>query len=183
MYPAPADIKNLALGGGGMENQAARALVMRSEWIGDGVLSIRLEGMLTAETLMEAKHTIAQGALGVRAFVADYRACVVALDGAGLDAVLAGERPGATPTMPAAMIVGPLHTELFMGHAARMALHSRFRRVFSDPGPAGEWARTMARRSAPAHQALAMRAQEPQPAASCWPAVDRTGAQPPAPPG
>lgn len=114
----------------------------------DGVLVVRLCGPLTGEALLYFKgEIVARHGPDIRAFVADYRAAIIALDGADLDAVLEGEPDGSAPSMPAALIVRPESNELFKGHALRMAgMHGIARRVFSHDAPALEWVRESAAR-------------------------------------
>jgi len=114
----------------------------------DGVLFVQLRGPLTAAGLLFLKAGIVEKhSSGVLAVVVDYRGAVVALDGAGLDAVLEGEADGSMPAMPAAMIVRPECIELFRGHALRMAgAHGIVRRVFTAETAAKAWASEMAAR-------------------------------------
>lgn len=108
----------------------------------DGVLVVRLCGPLTGEALLYFKaEIVARHGPDIRAFVADYRKAIIALDGAELDSVLEGEPDGAAPTLPAAMVVQPEHLDLFIGHALRMALRGVFRRVEVAPEAAVAWAR------------------------------------------
>lgn len=107
----------------------------------DGVLVVRLCGPLTGEALLYFKREIvARHGPYIRAFVADYRKAVIALDGAELDAVLEGEPEDSATAMPAAMVVLPEHLSLFIGHASRMALRGVFRRVEVAPEAAQAWA-------------------------------------------
>ena len=108
---------------------------------------VGISGALTANALMRIKNSVvAANPVGVRAFVADYRAALIALDGAGLDAVLLGEGPNSVALMPAALVVQPSCLDLFMGHAARMSALGYFRRVFVDLPLALAWAQTTAAR-------------------------------------
>lgn len=108
----------------------------------DGVLIVRMCGPLTGEALLYFKAEIVRlHGPDIRAFVADYRKAVIALDGAELDAVLEGEPHGSAPSMPAALVVRALDVKVFEGHAARMALLRIRRRVFAAPGPALAWVR------------------------------------------
>lgn len=114
-----------------------------------GVLVLWLLGPVTAASLLKIKADVVRqySTAQVRAFLADYTAAGIALDGPGLDAVLEGEARGAVPTMPAAMVVSPACLDLFRGHCARMALLGHFRRTFTQHVPAMEWAQQMARRA------------------------------------
>ena len=115
----------------------------------DGVLIVAVTGPLTATALTQIKaDVVARCTGGVRSFVVDYRAALIALDGAGLDAVLLGEGPNSAALMPAALVVLPGHLDLFMGHASRMGALGFFRRVFVDRAPALAWAQSIALRQA-----------------------------------
>jgi len=112
----------------------------------DGVLMVRFAGPLTGPALAAFKESIASTHLGgVRSFVVDYTAAVVALSGADLDAVLEGESPDTAPGLPCAMIVRRDCNSLFRGHAVRMAAHGILRRCFNDEAPAVVWATARAR--------------------------------------
>lgn len=108
---------------------------------------MRFTGPLTGEALLYFKtEIVARHGPCIRAFVADYRAAIIALDGDDLDAVLEGEPGGAAPSMPAAMIARQDDAQVFGGHAARMALLCIRRRVFVEFDPAISWALTQAHR-------------------------------------
>jgi hypothetical protein len=111
----------------------------------DGVLVVRLCGPLTGEALLYFKtEIVARHGPNIRAFVADYRAAIIALDGAELDAVLEGEPDGSAPSMAAAMVVKPESITLFAGHAIRVAMFGVVRQVFAEIAPATLWARRYA---------------------------------------
>ena len=111
-----------------------------------GVLSVAISGPVTAGLLLDIKREVmANAPTDLRAFFADYRRAIVAMDGAGLDAVLAGEEPGAGASLPAALLVSAANADLFMGHARRMAFAGHARRVFLNPANAMRWARDQAR--------------------------------------
>ena len=119
-------------------HSAGAALEVRAP----GVLVVQLFGPLTAEALLDVKASIVANysATNFWAFVADYRRCIVAMDGAGLDSILAGERHGSVPTLPAAMIVPAGLFELFQGHSLRMAAQGFVRQSFTDAAAAFAWA-------------------------------------------
>lgn len=121
----------------------------RTQLHGNGVLVLWLTGPVTAASLLRVKQDVVReySTAQVRAFLADYTAAGIALDGPGLDAILEGEARGAVPTMPAAMVVSPACLDLFRGHCARMALLGHFRRTFTQHVPAMEWAQQMAQRA------------------------------------
>lgn len=115
-----------------------------------GVLAVQIAGPLTGDALLLIKFEVmSHYARQVRAFFVDYTRALIALEGADLDAVLAGESGGSTPSMPAAMVVSPACVDLFRAHSARMALRGHFRRVFTRPEPALQWAQQMATRPTP----------------------------------
>lgn len=117
------------------------------EMLPDGVLVVKMAGPLTGEALLYFKTEIVRlHGPDIRAFVADYRAAIIALDGAELDAVLEGEAGESAPSMPAAMIVSAINLAVFSGHAARMAGNGVVRMVFMQPGPALTWANRQADR-------------------------------------
>lgn len=113
-----------------------------------GVLTVRLCGPLTADSLLHFKaEIVALHGPQIRAFVADYTKATIAVTGADLDAVLEGDPDGSASAMPAAMVVRPESNQLFKAHALRMAgLRSITRRVFNFDEPALAWAREAAAR-------------------------------------
>lgn len=115
----------------------------------DGVLVVRMSGPLTGAALAEVKRDIAGRFAGrpVFAFVVNYVHAACALSAADLDAVLAGERHGSVPSLPAAMVVPPPLVDLFEGHSMRMAAEGIVRRTFTADAPALEWASRHAQRA------------------------------------
>lgn len=106
-----------------------------------GVLWVSMNGPLTGGALLYFKARIAaKYGPEICSFVADYRAALIALDGAELDAVLEGEPSMSPITMPAALIAAPHDADLFDGHCARMASRGVLRRLFSEPTSALAWA-------------------------------------------
>lgn len=131
-----------------------------------GVLIVQLRGLLTADALLAVKADVVRDYSGadIGAFLADYRAAVVAMDGAGLDRILEGEDHGAVPSLPAAMIVQPELLELFSGHCERMAARGVVRAAFGCQVSAVVWAHRQAqrKRSCSAAGARAARPAVPQ---------------------
>lgn len=115
----------------------------------DGVLLVRFFGPLTGAALADVKREIAARFAGqpVHAFAVDYTRAAVALSADDLDAVLAGERHGSVPSLPAAMIVSPPLVRLFDGHSLRMAQEGIVRRTFTEDAPALAWAARHAQRA------------------------------------
>jgi hypothetical protein len=114
------------------------------EMLPDGVLVVRLCGPLTGEALLYFKEQIVRlHGPDIRAFVADYRAAIIAMNGAELDAVLEGEPDGSAPSMPAALVVAESSVDLFTSHCVRMAHVGIARRAFISIAPALAWSRRM----------------------------------------
>lgn len=114
------------------------------EMLPDGVLVVRLCGPLTGEALLYFKTEIVRlHGPDIRAFVADYRAAIIAVNGAELDAVLEGESDGSAPSMPAALVVTEGAVELFTSHCVRMAHAGIARRAFISTASALAWSRKM----------------------------------------
>lgn len=111
----------------------------------DGVLVVRLMGLITAASLRQIKADVmATMTPDARALILDYTGAAVVIDGAALDAVMLD---GAA-AMPAAMLVQSACIDLFVGHARRMVAARHVRRVFVEPGHALAWARHQALQSA-----------------------------------
>ncbi len=132
----------------GMKKITRHSASAALEMLPDGVLVVRMCGLLTGEALMHFKaEIVARHGPDIRAFVADYTGAAIALTGADLDAVLGGEPNGSALTMPAALIVRPESNGLFKAHALRMAgLHGTTRRVFNCDAQALAWVREAADR-------------------------------------
>ena len=117
------------------------AAKVRAERLCAGVLSVTISGPVTAALLLDIKREVmAEATADLRAFVVDCRRAIVAMDGDGLDAVLAGETPGQGAALPAAILASASYIDLFIGHARRMAYLGHSRRVFLAPAPALQWA-------------------------------------------
>ena len=115
----------------------------------DGVLVVRLMGLITAASLRQIKADVmATMTPDARALILDYTGAAVVIDGAALDAVMLDGAAGGAAAMPAAMLVQSACIDLFVGHARRMVAARHVRRVFVEPGHALAWARHQALQSA-----------------------------------
>ena len=107
------------------------------------VLLVRMRGLVTAASILSLRDRVARdvsGAPHIQAYVADYRGAVLAMDGAALDAVLAGQSADTGAALPAAMIALPDTAPLLAGHCLRMARRGVLRQVFMTEAPAVAWA-------------------------------------------
>ena len=108
------------------------------ELLENGVLCCAVAGPITSATLLHFRaQTLARYAGSFSAMVVDYRRASVAMDGGTLTAL--GAAADALP-MPLAFVVTDADVDMFMEHAARMALRRMSRRVFTESAAAVLWA-------------------------------------------
>ena len=106
--------------------------------------TIEIIGLVSLETLAKIDHYAAVTALGARAWVADFRRCVVAVSDDDLDlatAMLTAESP---LSLPIGIVTGPGMWELWQRHVDRGVRHGLIRGCFSSLSAAEEWADRMA---------------------------------------